>query len=229
MSFSLVSKEIDLCHTQAVLVLSEKKTDVKAKVWLFDREKSWTCTKGPLKAVLGKNGLAWGNGLHGEAPTGSICRREGSLTAPIGIYPITTLFGLENQERVYNSPYIHFTASMKLIDDPLSKYYNLIIDENEVKKDWNSAENLGEIELYELGAVIDFNPRGEDKEAGSGIFLHVWRGENQGTAGCTALSEEDVRKIAHWLNFKKNPILIQMDRETYKTYEALWGLPKVSF
>ncbi len=45
--------------------------------------------------------------------------------------------------------------------------------------------------MYDLVAVLDWNRHLPVKGRGSAIFLHVWRGPRQPTAGCIAFRRED--------------------------------------
>ena len=99
--------------------------------------------------------------------------------------------------------------TLRGVDDVKSRYYNQIVDETTVPdKDWDSAEIMRrEDGLYGMGVMIGHNP---ERVAGGGscIFLHVWKGPGQGTAGCTALEAENVRKIIAWLDPGMAPRLV---------------------
>jgi len=61
---------------------------------------------------------------------------------------------------------------------------------------------------------------------GSCIFLHIWRGPGQGTAGCTAMPEEILLDTIHWLNSKApNAVLVQLPDSEYQRLKAKWSLP----
>ena len=55
-----------------------------------------------------------------------------------------------------------------------------------VKKDWASAEEMRAERLYREGFNIAYRSDAA-KKTGSCIFLHLWKGEGQGTAGCAAV------------------------------------------
>jgi L,D-peptidoglycan transpeptidase YkuD (ErfK/YbiS/YcfS/YnhG family) len=65
---------------------------------------------------------------------------------------------------------------------------------------------LREDGLYDIGAVIDYNPEGK-KDAGSCIFMHIANKEGKPTAGCIALKKEDMEQIASMLSKNKTPII----------------------
>ena len=57
-----------------------------------------------------------------------------------------------------------------------------------------SGEDMRKIDLYRRGLVVDY-PTDRAARAGSCIFIHVWRGEGRGTAGCVALPEARVAAL----------------------------------
>jgi L,D-peptidoglycan transpeptidase YkuD (ErfK/YbiS/YcfS/YnhG family) len=46
------------------------------------------------------------------------------------------------------------------------------------------------------------------KGHGSAIFFHVWKRKNFQTAGCVAVSEEDIIKILEWLDPNAFPLIM---------------------
>jgi zinc D-Ala-D-Ala dipeptidase len=83
------------------------------------------------------------------------------------------------------------------------------VDEAQISdKDWDSAEVMRrEDGVYDAGVMIGHNAA-QMPGGGSCIFLHIWKGPGQGTAGCTALAAEDVRKILAWLDPGMEPRLV---------------------
>ena len=68
---------------------------------------------------------------------------------------------------------------------------------------------------YELGIVVEHNKEAVSSR-GSCIFIHVQKAKNTGTAGCTSMSLNELKKIVNWLDEKKNPILIQIPKSSSK-------------
>src|SRR5204863_116593 len=82
--------------------------------------------------------------------------------------------------------------------------------------DWNSSEKMRSIDLYRLGVIVSYNMSQTVPGNGSCIFLHIWRGPGQGTAGCTAMLQEKLEEIINWLNSKvPNALLIQLPQPEY--------------
>jgi D-alanyl-D-alanine dipeptidase len=104
------------------------------------------------------------------------------------------------------------------VDDTASAFYDLVFDPDTLPgaRDWASAEAMrrdlahGD-DLYKFGVIVRYNPL-RILGAGSCIFLHVWRGPESPTAGCTAMAEEDLLEVLGWLDPKAAPLLIQGDR-----------------
>ncbi|MFZ3156649.1 MAG: L,D-transpeptidase family protein, partial [Smithella sp.] len=62
--------------------------------------------------------------------------------------------------------------------------------------------------LYKYGIVIEYNTGPIIKGNGSAIFLHIWKGAGTTSAGCVAVSEEDIIKILGWLDPAASPLII---------------------
>ena len=82
-------------------------------------------------------------------------------------------------------------------------------------------------EQYDLGVFVEHN---SERQAGGGscIFLHIWKDENTATVGCTAMARENVKKVLTFLDAKKNPVLIQLPKDTYTGFQTKWKLPKLT-
>jgi D-alanyl-D-alanine dipeptidase len=121
--------------------------------------------------------------------------------------------------------YLPLTDSIEAVDDPLSQYYNQIVDAKEVEIDWGSSEKMGKEPLYFWGAVIEHNFPHPRPGAGSAIFLHIWRGVNAPTLGCTSMSQENLVTVLSWLEEAKHPVIVQLPAFVYETFREDWNLP----
>ena len=172
---------------------------------------AWQSSGAAIPVRIGRNGMAWG---HGEfaltALAGWRMKKEGDGCAPAGVFRITQAFGTEPQPAWINLPYLHCTAHHWGIDDVRSQHYNQIVDDRAVACDWSGPETMVPGSgCYKLGAVIAHNPH-HKPGLGSCIFMHLWLGENVPTAGCTAMSEANLRKVLTWLDPAANPCLVQL-------------------
>jgi D-alanyl-D-alanine dipeptidase len=126
-------------------------------------------------------------------------------------------------------PYLSLAKSVECVDDTNSKFYNQIVDRDQVAPDWNSSEHmLRPDELYRLGLVINHNARPSQPGGGSCIFMHIWLGPGRGTVGCTAMPAERLESILAWLNPVKKPLLVQLPVAQYQRLQKAWKLPTLS-
>lgn len=217
--------------TQLLLCLASDWNAPAARLQRFERPAGgdWIAVGTPLPVVLGRNGLAWGHGLH--APDSAGDKREGDGRAPAGVFAITALFGEIPADApsaaALHLPYLAAGPGLKAVDDPASVHYNQIVDEAAVTVDWTSCEDMLRADgRYALGAVVGHNTAPVLPGAGSCIFLHVWAGPDTPTAGCTAMALADMRLLAGWLDGARAPVLVQLPQEAFNRLRAAWGLPQ---
>jgi len=159
------------------------------------RENNWQMVFKPFDAEIGKNGFA---------PQGE--KREGDGRTPSGIYPLKLTFGYDATIET-KMPYRQALNDDVWVDDPNSGDYNRWVK----KQDTHAASYemmKREDNLYKYGVVIEYNTDPVIKENGSAIFLHIRKGEGIPTAGCVAVSEEDIIKILGWLDPAAAPLII---------------------
>jgi L,D-peptidoglycan transpeptidase YkuD (ErfK/YbiS/YcfS/YnhG family) len=198
---------------QLLLLLSPSTTSIQARLWRLRRESaahSWQVDAGPLAATVGRKGLAWGLGLHSAtAPEGFPIKQEGDKCSPAGVFALPFTFGIAPTALQLRMPYVPLTDTIIGVDDPASRYYNQVVDSALVERDWSSHEPMRRWgDLYQWGAMIGHNPQCQPGR-GSCIFLHRWPAPGKATAGCTALSAEDLRDTIAWLDAEQKPHLLQ--------------------
>ena len=204
---------------QIILVVAKDMNSTSAKLQCYEDGKRVFNT---LNVNLGANGLGWGLGKIDitDKRSANIIKKEGDKKAPAGIFALKSIFGY-SQKSDFHMPYLYVSKSLICIDDPNSRYYNQII---KAKGDEKSFEYMRrDDELYKLGVTVGHNPNGV-KGKGSCIFLHIERGENMPTVGCTSMKEKDIKKIASWLNQKSNPLLIQIPKSASKQVLELYPM-----
>lgn len=220
---------------QMVLVTTADWNSVSGTLQRFERGGSrdkWQAVGQPFPIVVGKTGLAWGDGLVGNerlgADAGDPVKREGDGKAPAGVFSLGTAFGYAPQLLSgSHMPYLQLTPSVECVDDAKSQYYNRIVDRGHVHTpDWSSSEHMRrDDELYHWGVYVDHNTHPTRPGGGSCIFLHIWRGPGQGTVGCTAMPKADVEQLIEWFDPAKSPLLVQMPRGQYgKARKRMEGL-----
>jgi L,D-peptidoglycan transpeptidase YkuD (ErfK/YbiS/YcfS/YnhG family) len=216
--------------TQLVTVVTEGWDRFRATLQRYERSahKKWEPVGPTIDAVIGREGYAWGRGLHGDgAPTGATgpVKREGDGRSPAGVFGIGSAYGYEADRPDLSLPYVQALEDLRCVDDPGSAHYNQIVSTSETSVDWHSAEHmLREDELYALAIVVEHNTETTRPSAGSCIFLHLWKGPDVGMSGCTAISMSALDELAVWLK-PDAAVLVALPRTEYTSFATRWGLP----
>lgn len=181
---------------QLVLVRNDGSLPHISTVRAFEKKSgTWAPVFGPVRATTGRSGFASVGGKH-----------EGDGMTPVGIYPLGFVFGYPPSV-VSAMPYRRMTRQDIWIDDPASPDYNRL-----KKKDETKARSFEDMVLpdnrYKYGIVVEYNTNPVVPGRGSAIFIHIWKDENTATAGCVALSEENILKLIRWLDPEKKPLVL---------------------
>jgi D-alanyl-D-alanine dipeptidase len=218
---------------QAVVVTMKDWNTNQGRAQLFERQTAnseWSAVGKPFPVVVGKNGTAWGAGLY-ELPSDAgrvLMKTEGDGKAPAGIFALTSAFGSSAKPAFVKLPFTRLTESVECVDDVKSSQYNLILDRQKIGNfDWTSSEKMLAVgEQYDLGVFVAHN---SERLAGGGscIFLHVWKDDKTGTAGCTAMARRNIETVLRFLDPAKNPVLIQIPEDSYARFQTKWNLPKL--
>lgn len=217
---------------QLIVMTSHSWETFHGTLQCFERQNDgdWKSVSGLIPVVLGKNGMAWGKGLHPQICGSENVKKEGDGKSPAGLFSLGSAFGklsTEKQEHI-KMHYIPIKPSIQAVDDPDSMHYNTIVDVEKISHiDWKSSEKMDEIPLYDLGLVINHNFPCPETGLGSAIFMHIWRNESVGTAGCTAMDKQHLEEIVGWLDEKHHPCIIQLPLEFYQIVKSQWNLPNL--
>jgi len=223
-----------LSRSRQIVVVTTKDWDAsKGLLRRWERsERDWRQVGLSLPVVLGRGGLGWGRGLHPPSSS-SPQKKEGDGRSPAGVFGLPYAFGYAPADAVrpIKLPYVHCTASLECVDDTNSSFYNTVVDRASVEKpDWKSAEKMrtsdGE---YELGIFVAHNSADRAPGAGSCIFLHIWKGPDHPTSGCTAMSRGAMESLLGWLDPAANPVLVQLPQGEYRQRQKAWALPAIEF
>jgi L,D-peptidoglycan transpeptidase YkuD (ErfK/YbiS/YcfS/YnhG family) len=154
----------------------------------------WRQVWGPIPVTLGRAGIAAFDQ-----------KREGDGMTPRGVFGLGLVFG--HAETVDSRmPYRQATPEDAWIDDPASPRYNQWV------KGIPAAESHEKMrradQLYRLGIVVGYNTEPIVAGLGSAIFVHIWKGPGQSTAGCIAMAEPELQKIVAWLDPAMSPQII---------------------
>lgn len=166
------------------------------KVYALQRaDSTWREARAPMDAVVGRNGFA---------PPGE--KREGDGRTPSGLYRLGTVFGYA-ESAATKMPYRQAAADDLWVDDIHAADYNRWVKQSETRA--ASFEKMRrDDDLYKYGVVIEYNTDPVVKGHGSAIFMHVWAGAGSTTAGCVAVSEEDILSILAWLDPAARPVIL---------------------
>lgn len=188
--------------------------------------------------TVGRNGSAWGLGLHPNPPTPSQTqlqagpvKHEGDGRSPAGVFGIGDAFGYADHADTA-LPYEAMQASNYCMDVSGSPLYNQIVDARRVGTDAvaGSTEPM-RLDLhaagdqrYRLGFVIENNPQAR-RDAGSCIFAHLWRKPAESTAGCTAMADPTMVRLLAWLLPDQHPVFVLLPAGEYASLHDAWQLP----
>jgi D-alanyl-D-alanine dipeptidase len=184
--------------TQLVLVTAATTNDIRATLQTFERAATsapWRRKDAAEPAVLGRRGLGLGWTQRGAASTAVPVKVEGDGRTPAGVYRIGAPFGSAPQSL---PGYMHLRRGPQFcVDDLRSAHYGRIVPRSAVPPG-TSGEDMGTIDLYRRGFVIDY-PANAQARGGSCVFLHVWRARDKGTAGCVAAAEATLAQLQTWV------------------------------
>lgn len=228
------SRPLENCG-RIILVVSQSDTADKATLYSFSKTSDGWQYDFSFPAVIGRNGMAWGIGLHknvDRAPDEPL-KKEGDGKTPEGAFGLIKAYGYPPPNFVrIKFPYEQTTKDLICVDDIKSKYYNMMVkvsDKNfDPAKMPSHEEMLRNDDLYKYVVFVAHNTSKPKKGAGSCIFLHIWRNENSNTAGCTAMSEDNMLRLLSSLDPEKNPVLVQLTRDNYLRLKEIWGLPDLN-
>jgi len=154
----------------------------------------WHQVDKPMSAVIGRNGFA----RAGE-------KREGDGQTPTGVYVIRRAFGYPLNVET-GLEYRQATENDFWVDDYSSPQYNQWVTGEPNAKSFEQLKR--DDDLYKYGIVIEYNTDPIVPGYGSAIFLHIWRNKNHATAGCVAVSEENMAKLLEWLSVDQNSVIL---------------------
>ena len=222
---------------QLVLVVAGTDSTSRAELATFVRAgKRWR-REFSHPVVIGRNGLGWGIGLHsvGDIDPAEPVKREGDGKSPMGAFVLPNAFGYLLPDSVETRlPYTQSDGDLICVDDTGSGFYNMVVNLREKELDPDSLKShedmLRRDDLYKYVIVVGHNTNpstGFSRQAGGGscIFIHCWGGPQSHTDGCTAMAEEDMRRLLQWLDPLQKPVLVQLTRKSYERLRDKWGLP----
>ena len=214
---------------QMLLVRAAHWNAASGSLQRFERNSAdggWSAVGEVIPVNLGRNGMAWGRGLHD--PQKGITKREGDRRAPAGVYELTTAFGYAAAlpQNAHGFPYLQVDSDTVCVEEVRSKDYNQVIPNADPGKGWEKRSVMLRPDgLFRWGVVVRQNAPEPRPGAGSCVFLHVWRGPHEPTAGCTSLAPDRIELLLRWLEPNARPVLVQLPEAAYAKLREPWQLP----
>ena len=235
LSASVARAQVPRDARQLVVVTTSTWTATAGTMQRYERARAggaWRRVGGAVPIVVGRSGLGWGRGLHGDgsaelARFGGPDKREGDGRAPAGVFRLTEAFAYA--PTATGLPLRIADADLECVDDPASARYNEVIARPDAP-DYASHEEMrrGD-DLYRKGVVVAHNdttgPAGRLAGRGSCIFLHQWAGADDTTSGCTAMAARPLDTLVGWLDAARAPVLVQLPADAHRALRRAWRLP----
>jgi D-alanyl-D-alanine dipeptidase len=213
---------------QLILVITKNWDANKGKLQYFQRKNGvWHAISKPFPIFVGQTGLAWNAAYHKFNLIGPY-KTEGDNKSPAGVFSLNYAFGFaQTKDKNIKLQYIPLKDSTVCVADSKSKYYNQIIDRKKIAKpDWQDQEIMRGFKQYKYGIVVDYDRPKAKPYYGSCIFIHVWNEPNSiGTAGCTSMAENNLKKLLSWLDPVDHPVMVQLPQKQYALLKSSWQLP----
>ena len=222
--------------TQAIVGITEGWNSSQAQVSLVEKNSSgqWVRVMGPFPARLGRNGTAWGLGIHAN-PRGATLKKEGDGRSPAGVFAIGGLWTTTKTPVKHDRalPEVHVGPNDLWVTDlNMPQYYNRYIRLNHpAATAWELHEQMKQTDYpHSIKMLICHNTAGTPGRpvlgGGSSIFFHIWRDNGAApTAGCTTLQEQNLRAIIARLSVARHPVYVLLPRAEYVRLRASWRLP----
>lgn len=229
-----VSAQLPSDCTQVVMGIAKTWSSSEASLTLYEKKgDQWVKAIKTWRVRLGKNGLAWGHGLHPQIKSSGPDKVEGDWRAPAGIFKIGGAYGYAAEiKHDPQLPYRQITPKDLWVEDSSSAHYNqhLIIDHLpntawQRKAQMRQNDHAHSLKLYiaHNDAILGGKPI---PGRGSAIFFHIWREDgNRATAGCTTMSEKMLNKLIAHIDPKRQPVYVLLPESEYKHLKKSWRLP----
>ena len=200
---------------QVLYVKTGSAESIQGVMTLYERKnnrKRWKI-KDSFAVVVGRAGIAKDSQINLPFDSKMTVKKEGDGKSPAGIFSLGDVFSYHPLRGLHTS-FVQVDTNFYCVDDVASSYYNTLIVKDTAKAAFNSFEYMKRKDsLYEYGIWVLYNSNPAIAGNGSCIFIHVWRNEHSGTAGCTAMAKENIVKLIYWLDKKKKPVLLQVTGE----------------
>ena len=216
---------------QLILGISDSWNSSAFNLQFFEKQRDgqWRAVSGQIPVRGGRDGLVWGRGLH-PLTANSTIKKEGDWKTPCGVFAIGGAYGYApNIKKHAKLPYHQIANGDLWVSDTNSPQYNQFVALGRpTVSDWEKREQmrLGD-PSHSLKLFIAHNSAPNIQSgAGSAIFFHLWRANgDKPTAGCTAMSRDNLEKLIAWIDPGKKPLYVLLPEEIYHKVKTEWKLP----
>ena len=216
--------------TQLLVGVAPDWNSMRGELRLFERERGgpWNPQVGVIPVLFGKNGLAWGSGLAGQAESG-LHKKERDGRAPAGVFRIGRIYTYDARlPEGATFPFHQVTNADAWVDDSSSPDYNrfVTIPDPASPPPWFEKAKMRHNDFaYRWLVEIRHNSDPPKSGEGSAIFFHIRRGETRPTAGCTTMAEPNLVRVIRWLRAARQPCYALLPASEYESKWKSWGLP----
>ena len=188
---------------------------------------AWKLVGKPWPVLYGRNGLAWGRGIHGQSEQG-LQKSERDGRAPAGVFKVGKIYTYDQAlPEGAEYPFHTVTAADVWPDDVTHPDYNRHITvDPKAPPPWYAKQRmkLGDF-AYRWLVEIRHNSEPPVPGNGSAIFFHIRRGPTKPSAGCTTMAEADLVTLIRWLRTNANPRYVLLPAAEYEARRKALNLP----
>ncbi len=158
-------------------------------------------------------------------------KKEGDWRAPAGIFGIGIgawgyAAAIRKNDRLQ---YVQITTRDLWYEDaasPLYNQYRRLDHEPRTSAEKKAQMRQGD-QAHSLKLFIAHNAAPNATPGmGSSIFFHIWRGGgSKPTAGCTTMSESNLKSLIAKVDPAKQPVYVLLPKSEYDNYRSAWKLP----
>jgi len=216
---------------QLIVGIGPTWNSMHGRLQLFERARGepWKIVSAAVPVLFGKDGVAWGSGLAGQAEPG-LRKKERDGRAPAGIFRIGKIYTYDAQLPPGSDyPFHQVTRADAWVDDTNSPDYNrfVTIDDPSHPPPWFEKQKMRHNDFaYRWLVEIRHNSDPPVPGAGSAIFFHIRRGLNRPTSGCTTMAEGDLVRLIAWLRADSHPCYALLPAAEYQKKWRFWNLPE---
>ncbi|MBT8036333.1 MAG: L,D-transpeptidase family protein [Verrucomicrobiae bacterium] len=229
-----ISAQVPSNCTQAIVGIARDWNTSHVTLTVHEKQgRHWKPVGTSWQGRLGRNGLAWGRGLHPLKNNPAPLKREGDRRSPAGIFKIGGAYGYAAEiKRHPRLPYRQLTPRDLWVENKSSPDYNrhLILD-HDPTSDWEKKAQMRQNDhAHSLKLYIAHNDAILGGRAipglGSAIFFHIWRGGGkQSTAGCTTMAASQLQQLIARIDPAQKPVFILLPKTEYQQLHRIWKLP----